>query len=226
VLLQALRSAAGAKLRREGRSRAELLRLRGIVACLHLVQPAARLWGRLRHGLDPWRLRRLPRWRFPRPQCISVWSEQWRSAEAWLGELEQALRRTPALVRQGGDFDRWDLSVIGGPFGRARALMAVEEHGAGRQYLRFRVWPAVRRAPLLIFVAALAAAALFDEAWLAGQVLGAATLGLLAATLRECGSAQAEIAAALEAIQERVAVSRPEEAVAVEPARRLATPHV
>jgi hypothetical protein len=79
---------------------------------------------------------------------------------------------------------------------------------------------------LLIFVAALAAAALFDEAWLAGQVLGAATLGLLAATLRECGSAQAEIAAALEAIQERVAVSRPEEAVAVEPARRLATPHV
>jgi GT2 family glycosyltransferase len=226
VLLQALRSAAGAKLRREGRSRAELLRLRGIVACLHLVQPAARLWGRLRHGLDPWRLRRLPRWRFPRPQCISVWSEQWRSAEAWLGELEQALRRTPALVRQGGDFDRWDLSVIGGPFGRARALMAVEEHGAGRQYLRFRVWPAVRRAPLLIFVAALAAAALFDEAWLAGQVLGAATLGLLAATLRECGSAQAEIAAALEALQERVAVSRPEEEVAVEPARRLATPHV
>jgi GT2 family glycosyltransferase len=225
VLLQALRSAASAKLRRDGRSRLELLRLRGVVAWLHLVQPAARLWGRLRHGLDPWRLRLLSRWTFPRPQRISVWSERWRSAEQWLGELEQALRRTPALVRQGGDFDRWDLSVIGGPFGRARALMAVEEHGGGRQYLRFRIWPAIRRAPLLLFVAALAAAALFDEAWLAGQVLGAATLGLFAATLRECGSAQAEIAAALESIQERVAEAGPEQTAALESARRLATPH-
>jgi GT2 family glycosyltransferase len=225
VLLQALRSAANARLRREGRSRIELLRLRGVVAWLHLVQPAARLWGRLRHGLDPWRLRVLSRWTFPRPQRISVWSERWRSTGQWLGELEQALRRTPALVRQGGDFDPWDLSVIGGPFGRARALMAVEEHGGGRQYLRFRIWPAVRRAPLLLFVAALAAAALFDEAWLAGQILGAATLGLLAATVRECGSAQAEIAAALASIQERAAASDAEETTALEPARRLAAPH-
>jgi hypothetical protein len=78
---------------------------------------------------------------------------------------------------------------------------------------------------LLIFVAALAAAALFDQAWLAGQVLSAATLGLLAATVRECGSAQAEIAAALEAIQERVAATSPREEAAVEPVRRLASPH-
>jgi len=225
VLLQALRSAAGAKLRRDGRSRAELLRLRAIVAWLHLVQPAARLWGRLRHGLDPWRLRMLSRWTFPRPQRISVWSERWRSAEEWLGELEEALRRTPALVRQGGDFDPWDLSVIGGPFGRARARMAVEEHGGGRQYLRFRVWPAVRRAPLLLFVAALAAAALFDQAWLAGGVLSAAALGLLGATLRECGSAQAEIAAALGSMQARVSSASPVEPVALETAPRLAVPH-
>jgi len=225
VLLQALRSAASAKLRRDGRSRLELLRLRAIVAWLHLVQPAARLWGRLRHGLDPWRLRMLSRWTFPRPQRISLWSERWRSSEEWLGELEGLLRRTPALVRQGGDFDRWDLSVIGGPFGRARALMAVEEHGSGQQYLRFRVWPAVRRAPFLIFVAGLATAALLDHAWLAGQVLGAATLGLLGATLRECGSAQAEIGAALASIQERTAKAKPAEEVALASARRLAAPH-
>jgi GT2 family glycosyltransferase len=225
VVLQAVRSAARAKLRSDGRSRVELLRLRAIVAWLHLVQPAARLWGRLRHGLDPWRLRLLSRWTFPKPQRISVWSERWRSTEDWLGELEGLLRRTPALIRQGGDFDRWDLSVIGGPFGRARALLAVEEHGGGRQYLRFRVWPAVRRAPFLIFVAALATAAFLDHAWLAGQVLGTATLVLLGATLRECGSAQAEIAAAIASIQERTAQASPAEEVALASTRRLAAPH-
>jgi hypothetical protein len=78
---------------------------------------------------------------------------------------------------------------------------------------------------LLLFLAALAAAALFDEAWLAGEVLSAVTLGLLAATLRECGSAQAEIAAALGSIRERVAAASPEEPIALESARRVAAPH-
>src|SRR5262245_34952725 len=73
VCLQALRSAAHARLRRDGRSRAQRVGLRGLVALLHLLQPAARLWGRLRHGLDPWRLRSLTRWTLPRPREIRVW---------------------------------------------------------------------------------------------------------------------------------------------------------
>jgi hypothetical protein len=225
VLLQAVRSAARARLRRAGRSQVALLGMRGLVAWLQLVQPAARLWGRLRHGLDPWRLRSLPRWMLPRPLEVGVWSERWRPPAEWLGELEAALRRTPALVRHGGSFDRWDLGVVGGPFGRARALLAVEEHGGGRQYLRFRVWPAVRRLPLLALAAGLGAAALADGAWLAAAVLGATALLLAGATLRECGAAQAELVAALRAMESRASEARPEEPAALEPVPRLAAPH-
>ena len=227
VVLQALRSAAHARLRREGRSRAQRVGLRGLIAVLHLVQPAARLWGRLRHGLDPWRLRSLSRWMLPRPLEIAVWSERWRAPEAWLGELKDSLRRSSALVREGGSYDRWDLAVIGGPFGRGRLLMAVEEHGRGRQYLRFHVWPAVRRLPLLLLVGALAGAALADGAWIAAAILGGGALGLAAAVLRECGSAQAEIAATLRAMQARASTSPETEPVAVEieTAPALAVPH-
>src|SRR5262245_45792264 len=62
LLVQAAKSAARARLRRDGRSRRRLFELRALVALLHLAQPAARLWGRLRHGLDPWRIRSLSRW--------------------------------------------------------------------------------------------------------------------------------------------------------------------
>jgi len=37
----------------------------------------------------------------------------------------------------GGDFDNWDLKVRGGLLGSAQLRMAVEEHGAGKQLLRF-----------------------------------------------------------------------------------------
>jgi hypothetical protein len=225
VVLQALRSAAGAALCREGRSRRERIRMRAVVAWLHVVQPAARLWGRLRHGLDPWRLRSLSRWTFPRPSRYTLWSGWRRSPEEWLGELEQSLRRTPALVRFGGEFDAWDLSVIGGPFGRARVLMAAEEHERGRQCVRFRSWPAVRRLPLLLLVAGLAGAALADRAWLAGGVFSVAAFGLCGAALRECGSAQAEIAAALRSIERRSAGATAAEPPALESERRRTLPH-
>jgi hypothetical protein len=225
VVFQALRSAARARLRRDGRTRAQRLGLRGLVALLHLVQPAARLWGRLRHGLDPWRIRSLSRWIFPRRLQRTLWSERWRPPQAWLAELEESLRRTPALIREGGDYDRFDLSVVGGPFGRARVLLAVEEHGQGRQFLRFRVWPAVRRLPLLLLLAALAVAALLDGAWLAGVLLGTTALFLSGATLRECGAAQAEITAALRAMESRLQTTSEVEPLALEVPRRLATPH-
>ncbi len=225
VVLQAVRSAARAPLRRGDRSRLVRLGMRGLVAWLQIVQPTARLWGRLRHGLDPWRLRSLSRWILPRRQEITLWSERWRAPTAWLGDLEAALRRTPALVRPGGRWNRWDLALLAGPFGRARVLMAVEEHGRGRQYLRFRVWPDVRRLPFLLLVAGLSGAALLDGAWLAGGVLGAAALALAAATLRECGAAQAEIVAALRAMEARATEERQEEPSVLETVPRLAVPH-
>ncbi|MGH9423992.1 MAG: hypothetical protein ACRD3J_28715 [Thermoanaerobaculia bacterium] len=46
-----------------------------------------------------------------------------------------------ASTSRGGDFDNWDLEVSGGLVGQARTLMAIEEHGGGRQLVRYRIEP-------------------------------------------------------------------------------------
>ena len=208
VVAQAANSAARARLRDHSRSKLSRWKMRGLIFLLHLLQPAARLYGRLRHGLAPWKLRAAARWTSPRPQQLAIWSERWQLHTAWLEALEAALCEARALVKRGGDWDRFELAVHGGPCGSARVRLAVEEHGEGRQYLRFRVWPKLRRGlALSLLGGALAAAALANHAWLAGGVLSAGALALPLAALRECGRAQGEI---LEALQRLAAsVGRP-----------------
>jgi GT2 family glycosyltransferase len=198
VLLQAANSAARARLRDVPRSRLARWRMRGLIFLLHLLQPAARLYGRLRHGLAPWKLRGAARWRLPRPRQLTLWSERWRPHTAWLEALEASLRESRALVRRGGEWDRFELAVHAGPCGAARVRLAIEEHGEGRQYLRFRVWPKLRRGlTLSLLGGALAALALADRAWLAGFVLTAGALAIPFAALRECGRAQGAIESAV-----------------------------
>src|SRR5207247_1896737 len=55
-----------------------------------------------------------------------------------------------AGVRLGGDYDRWDLEVSGGPLASARLLMAVEDHGGGSQFVRFRWRPHGSRGGVLL----------------------------------------------------------------------------
>jgi GT2 family glycosyltransferase len=206
VLLQAANGAARARLRDVSRSRLSRWKMRGLIFALHLLQPAARLLGRLRHGLAPWKLRGIARWTLPRPRQLAIWSERWQPHTAWLEALEKALRESRALVRRGGEWDRFELAVHGGPCGAARVRLAVEEHGEGRQYLRFRVWPKLRRGlALSLLGGALAAAALADQAWLAAGVLVGGGLALPLAALRECGRAQGEIESALRRLAASVA---------------------
>jgi hypothetical protein len=119
----------------------ERFMLRLLTAGMHLAQPVARLKGRLMHGLTPWRRRGVSGFAWPLPRTLSIWSETWKSPEGWLGEIEQRLIESEAVVRRGGNFDRWDLEVRGGLFGSARLLHATEEHGGGKQLVRFRIWP-------------------------------------------------------------------------------------
>jgi hypothetical protein len=78
--------------------------------------------------------------------------------------------------------------------------MAVEDHGAGKQFIRFRSWP--RCSPgavaLTLVLAALASGAAIDQAWSAAAILGtmAALLGLR--TLQECAGATTALLRALE----------------------------
>src|SRR5436853_6500940 len=119
------------------------LAFRTVVLVLHLSQPLARLVGRMRGGLTPWR-RRGPRTR-PRfwPMRMIYWREEREPPEDTLKTLLKDLQAAGATVRAGGEFDSWDLEVRGGPFGRSRLLLAVEDHAPRQQLLRFRISPEV-----------------------------------------------------------------------------------
>jgi GT2 family glycosyltransferase len=163
----------------EAQSGVSRLARRVVTAGMHLLQPLARLRGRLRHGLTPWRRRATlgpaPLW----PVTASIWSERWEAPEERLRTLEMQLRGEPACVLRGEEFDRWDLEVRGGILGAARLLLAAEDHAGGKQLLRMRWWPVIPwRGPVLALAfAGLAAAAAH------ARMGGAASLLALGAVL-------------------------------------------
>jgi hypothetical protein len=167
------------------------------------MQPAARLLGRLQHGLSPWRARggrsRRLRW-FGR---AFLWSECWAAPEEWVRRLESVLRAQGAVALCGGDFDRWDLHVRGGLFGAARGLVAVEEHGGGKQLVRVAVrpWTPAPVAAAMIALAGLSAMAFADGAAAASSLLAIFTGGLLALALRDCARASASWSEAIERVR-------------------------
>lgn len=124
-----------------GRRRGETLKRRGVTALLFLLQPLARLAGRLRNGLSPWRRRTPASPTLPRPRTVEVWSERWREPGAWVLALQDGLAAAGGFVRSGGPFDRWDLDLRAGALGGVKIRTAVEEHGDGSQLLRARIWP-------------------------------------------------------------------------------------
>jgi hypothetical protein len=131
---------------------------KGLTFWLHLIQPAARLRGRLFGGLTPWRGRLNPPWAWPLPMTAAIWSESRQPPGKYLEQLEEALWTHGLLVRRGGAYDRWDLLVQTGVLGGARVVSAVEEHEAGRQMFRVRARPWCP-AKLALVTAALAATA-------------------------------------------------------------------
>jgi O-antigen biosynthesis protein len=153
---------------------------RALVALLYLVQPLARLMGRVRHGLTPWRSAPRASLSWPLPATHLVWSERWRSPESRLSALEQSLRAAGVSVLSGREFDRWDLAVRGSALALTRIRMGIEEHGAGRQLVRFRVLPRPSHAALSLLVIFLFAAVLSASD---GAVLAAATLAAAAAAV-------------------------------------------
>ncbi len=147
LVVDAARGTLGAARRARRREPAPALAL---TLVLSLLQPLARLGGRLEYGLSPWRRRAWHGFAVPRPRRGTLWTEHWREPAERLGDLEDALRPSVVALRRGGTFDRWDLEVASGSFGRTRLRLAVEEHGSGRQLLRYRVSPAPTPAALAV----------------------------------------------------------------------------
>jgi O-antigen biosynthesis protein len=175
-------------------SRLSRFKLRTTTALLHLLQPLARLAGRLRSGLTFWRYNAAG-FTMPWPRKLAVWTEHWRDPNERLKSFEADLRKAGVYVRRGGDYDRWDLEVREGLLGFARLLMAVEDHGAGNQFVRIRLWPKCSLLELLLplLSASLSVAAALDHAWVASAILSLLSLLLTTYSLRGCGSAVAAI---------------------------------
>jgi GT2 family glycosyltransferase len=203
-LVQAALSAGQACFASMPHSRVARLQLECLTAFLHLLQPLARLCGRLSCGLTPWR-QGAPWLSLPRLRTSAVWSERWQDPLVRLQCLETAMRKGGGVVVHGGEYDRWDLEVQGGLLGAARMLMAVEDHGAGTQFVRFRSWPRFSRVAVLLTLlfALLSADAVEDRAWSAAAVVGAITLLLTLRTLNESAGAQAVILRAIKSAEEK-----------------------
>ena len=202
-LAQACLSAAHASFPDAPPSRAALLKRRLLTAALHLVQPLARLRGRLKEGLTPWRCRGAsqlaPLWSV----TSSMWSEHWQAPDQRLNSIATALRLEGGCVLRGGEHDRWDLEVRCGFLGAARLLMGVEDHGGG-QFVRLRLWPDVPAWVLVFTVgfAALARGAFRHDALPAAAVLGLMALLPALRTLQQCTAAMATIARGLKRLQD------------------------
>jgi GT2 family glycosyltransferase len=184
----------GARAVFQGSRRAQW-RLRVLTAMLYLLQPIARLQGRLTNGLTPWRRRGPPGFRLPVPHQVSLWSERWHAVEDYLRGIRHSLRQDGSVVISGGDWDRWDLKVRGGSLGVAKLLVATEEHGGGRQLIRVAWWPGVTRGALALggLIAGLGLVAFLGEASNALAILGAVALLLVLRVIYECAAAAAII---------------------------------
>jgi GT2 family glycosyltransferase len=165
--------------------------LKLLIAWLYLIQPVARLLGRIRYGVGPWRRAGIlnPPMRLRRSD--DVWSEDWQSLDTRLAEIENLLLHKGAVVKRGGDFERWDLEIRGGLFGSVRALAMQEEHGAGKQLVRFRVWPQIPHPAIALFLALglLTTLAAYHHAWLAAVILGIGALAVALAAQTDCAKA-------------------------------------
>jgi hypothetical protein len=189
MVAQACISAAGGSFSRPR------LAVRALTAVLFVLQPVARLHGRVRaraRAGSAWLTIRPRGAGLPRTRVSAYWSETWREPAVWLGRMLEDLLSCDTIACTGGEFDTWDLQVIGGRMGAARMLVAFEDNGSGNQYLRFRAWPhpsklACASALISLALASLGAAAgrfaIASVFGAFGIVLGAAIAGQCAVSL-------------------------------------------
>jgi hypothetical protein len=201
-LAQAARSAAGACFHPQPPPGLQNWKRRALTAFLFLLQPLARLVGRVRHGLTLWRRRPGTRWTFPRPWKADLWTKQSLPIEERLQSLEAALRRQGCVPLRGSYFDRWDLQVNGGLLGAARLSMAVEPHGSGRELLRIECRPRCRLSGigLTLLLSLLGCLAGVEGVWNVHVLLSGAALWLAVRMAQDSGLATAAFLAVVRKI--------------------------
>ena len=210
TLWQACQGAMRADFRGRTLSAGKIWKLRATVAWLHLLQPLARLQGRIQHGIGPWRRSDLTLTPSPAPREDAFWSETWEACETRLQGVEAELHEADRALTVGGDFDRWDVTIHGGLLGGMRAVAMIEEHGAGRQLFRLKAWPTTPRVAWLsvALLTLLTVLAAHDAAWFAAGPLAGAAGAFAALIYASCASASAAWSAALEAYATKAGLIR------------------
>jgi hypothetical protein len=174
-----------------------------IIAFLNFSQPLARLLGRVRDGLTPWRWRAPIQFKLPWRLSTAIWSEHRREPDDWVRHARGIISREGTRVIDGGPYDRWDIEVSGGALGTARLLIAVEDRGAGTQYVRFGIWPKCSAAGLAVIalVGVVAGAAATTAAWTTAIVFVSIAALVIARVAQEAGRALAVIEQAIAKIK-------------------------
>jgi GT2 family glycosyltransferase len=169
--------------------------LRVLTAVLHAVQPLARLCGRLQHGLTPWKPRGEGTAVFPCRRHWNLWTEKWVEPRERLRQLEEAIAATGLVIRRGNAYEAWDLEIIGGLLGSIRVLMAVEDHGAGKQYVRMAAWPRYSKLGTTLWIAGmvLAGVAAISDQFIVAAVLGSGSALLFFESVLEAGRSLATV---------------------------------
>lgn len=212
LALRSVMTAARARFPTPGLSRREQARRRLLTAFLHVAQPIVRLEGRLRHGLTPWRTFARSGRMLPVTRRVERWSEEWIEPAEWVRSFEHGIAAAGAVVRRGGEFDRWDIETRGGVLAGVRVATAVEEHGSGKQLVRGRCRPifSLQAAALCLLLALLAGAAALGGSAAAAIPIAVFTLALGLRMLDEASSALALTTQVLTGSKEP---ARPTEAV-------------
>jgi GT2 family glycosyltransferase len=172
--------------------------LRTVSSALYVLQPLARLIGRVGGERPWWGIRTEGGPALPRIHLRREWSEHWQAIEDRIAAVERELLSRGVVVGRGGAFDRWDLEAAAGALGAARLRVAVEEHGEGKQLFRYRVVPRPS-APGLLLLALLVG---FTAYSLLNSLTGGLAVGVLVLlvggkAIADCSAATAHLLRAL-----------------------------
>lgn len=191
LLFQAFRVAEKVNFHKPKRTRLERIGKRVLTAGLYLLQPLARLSGRLSYDLSAGRKQEGKRIRLPLSRVLSCWSVLGRTQTEWLTDLEASLRSLHLSVFRGGGYDRWDLEGWYGMFGGIRLLSGIEEHGKGSQMFRVRVEPLFSwiSVGFITLFSSLALLAALTGTWAAFALLAAIMLAFGLRALQEYDAA-------------------------------------
>jgi hypothetical protein len=173
----------------------ESLRRQLLTTLLHLLQPIARLSGRLSAGLRPWREGQLRRFTLPSWHEYSSICGDWNDSQKKLRAFEAALREELWFVIVGDSYAHWDLEVRGGILGGNRLLMATEDLGPTHQLIRVRSWPTfpLQAISVVCLFIVLALGAALDRAWFPSSLLAFSGLGVGLRAVWEAGTVHSAI---------------------------------